>query len=151
MREREPAIWALRRITPAPTGRPAPGPASSAACGSRITARADPPARAHPSGAEGGSPAADARDPREPLPHLHALPRSGRRPGARSRRTPAGEPWHATDEDRTLNRIWRVTDPGAIAAVVTLRDRELLIADGHHRYETARVYAQEIGGEGEHD
>ena len=32
----------------------------------------------------------------------------------------------------------------------TLRDRELLIADGHHRYETARVYAEEIGGEGEH-
>ena len=28
--------------------------------------------------------------------------------------------------------------------------RELLIADGHHRYETARVYAGEIGGEGEH-
>ena len=25
---------------------------------------------------------------------------------------------------------------------------ELLIADGHHRYETARVYAEEIGGEG---
>ena len=29
-------------------------------------------------------------------------------------------------------------------------DAELLIADGHHRYETARVYAEEIGGEGEH-
>ena len=27
---------------------------------------------------------------------------------------------------------------------------ELLIADGHHRYETARVYADEIGGEGPH-
>ena len=27
---------------------------------------------------------------------------------------------------------------------------ELLIADGHHRYETARVYAEEIGGEGDH-
>jgi len=26
----------------------------------------------------------------------------------------------------------------------------LLIADGHHRYETARVYAEEIGGEGDH-
>ena len=31
-----------------------------------------------------------------------------------------------------------------------LADAELLIADGHHRYETARVYADEIGGEGEH-
>ena len=26
----------------------------------------------------------------------------------------------------------------------------MLIADGHHRYETARVYAEEIGGEGPH-
>jgi uncharacterized protein (DUF1015 family) len=32
----------------------------------------------------------------------------------------------------------------------TLRDAELLIADGHHRYETARAYADEIGGEGAH-
>ena len=30
------------------------------------------------------------------------------------------------------------------------RNAELLIADGHHRYETARVYAEEIGGEGPH-
>ena len=32
----------------------------------------------------------------------------------------------------------------------TLADAELLIADGHHRYETARIYAEEVGGEGEH-
>jgi uncharacterized protein (DUF1015 family) len=57
----------------------------------------------------------------------------------------------ATDPDGTLNSIWRVTDPDAIASVQhTLSDRELLIADGHHRYETARVYAEEVGGEGEH-
>ena len=31
-----------------------------------------------------------------------------------------------------------------------LAPTELLIADGHHRYETARVYADEIGGEGPH-
>ena len=31
-----------------------------------------------------------------------------------------------------------------------LEPTELLIADGHHRYETARVYADEIGGEGPH-
>ena len=30
------------------------------------------------------------------------------------------------------------------------RDAELLIADGHHRYETMQAYADEIGGEGEH-
>src|SRR5439155_1108317 len=31
-----------------------------------------------------------------------------------------------------------------------LAEAELLIADGHHRYETARAYAEEIGGEGAH-
>jgi uncharacterized protein (DUF1015 family) len=61
---------------------------------------------------------------------------------------PFGE---VTDDDGTRNRLWRVTDPGAIAAATAaLADVELLIADGHHRYETARVYAEEIGGEGPH-
>ncbi len=51
-----------------------------------------------------------------------------------------------TDDDGTVNRLWRVADPDAIAtATQALRGRELLIADGHHRYETARVYAQEAG------
>lgn len=55
-------------------------------------------------------------------------------------------------EDGTFNRLWRITDPGAIAAVqAALEPSELLIADGHHRYETARVYAEEIGGEGDHN
>src|SRR3954451_15228870 len=63
-----------------------------------------------------------------------------------------GEPWgEATDADGTVNRLWRVADGGAVAkATHALRDVELLIADGHHRYETARVYAEEIGGEGDH-
>jgi uncharacterized protein (DUF1015 family) len=34
--------------------------------------------------------------------------------------------------------------------IETLDGTELLIADGHHRYETARVYADEIGGDGPH-
>jgi len=63
-----------------------------------------------------------------------------------------GEPWgEATDEEGTVNRVWRVGDPEAIRAVASeLADAELLIADGHHRYETARTYAEEVGGEGEH-
>src|SRR5579884_2978906 len=68
-------------------------------------------------------------------------------------RAAIGEPpWaEATDEDGTVNRLWRVADPEALAAVSqALQSRELLIADGHHRYETARVYAEEIGGEGPH-
>lgn len=62
------------------------------------------------------------------------------------------EPWaETTDADGTVNRIGRVQNPEAIAAVTqALAETELLIADGHHRYETARVYAEEIGGEGPH-
>jgi len=61
-------------------------------------------------------------------------------------------PWgQVTDDDGTLHRLWRVGDARAIAAATdALAETELLIADGHHRYETARVYADEIGGEGEH-
>jgi uncharacterized protein (DUF1015 family) len=64
----------------------------------------------------------------------------------------AGEPWgRATDEDGTVNRIWRIVDRGPITTITeALKRTELLIADGHHRYETARVYAEEIGGEGPH-
>jgi uncharacterized protein (DUF1015 family) len=63
-----------------------------------------------------------------------------------------GEPWgEATDEDGTVNRVWRVGDPEILAAVTErLAGAELLIADGHHRYETARAYRDEIGGEGPH-
>jgi uncharacterized protein (DUF1015 family) len=61
-------------------------------------------------------------------------------------------PWAQTeDDDGTVNRLWRVDDAEAIDTVTrALAGVELLIADGHHRYETARVYAEEIGGEGEH-
>jgi uncharacterized protein (DUF1015 family) len=56
-----------------------------------------------------------------------------------------------TDDDGTAHRLWRVADPRAIAAArQALEPTELLIADGHHRYETARVYADEVGGEGGH-
>jgi uncharacterized protein (DUF1015 family) len=79
-------------------------------------------------------------------------------------RDPSGEAWSAlepatasppwgevTDEEGTTHRLWRVADQAAIArAQEALAGVELLIADGHHRYETARTYAEEIGGEGEH-
>jgi len=64
----------------------------------------------------------------------------------------SGEPFAAaTDHEGTRNTLWRISDPGALDGLGRmLADAELLIADGHHRYETARVYAEEIGGEGEH-
>jgi uncharacterized protein (DUF1015 family) len=67
---------------------------------------------------------------------------------AATEQPPFGE---MTDDEGTTNRLWRIADPSAITTVqAALRDAELLIADGHHRYETARVYADEVGGEGEH-
>ncbi|HEY1777603.1 MAG TPA: DUF1015 domain-containing protein [Solirubrobacteraceae bacterium] len=62
------------------------------------------------------------------------------------------DPWgELTDEEGTRHRLWRCADPEAIAtAQLALENAELLIADGHHRYETARAYAEEIGGEGDH-
>jgi uncharacterized protein (DUF1015 family) len=61
-------------------------------------------------------------------------------------------PWgEVTDADGTTHRIWRVADPEAIAAVQQATgEAELLIADGHHRYETMQAYAEEIGGQGDH-
>ena len=63
-----------------------------------------------------------------------------------------GQPWaEVTDDEGTTHRIWRIDDPEAHRAVTAeLGDSELLIADGHHRYETARAYADAIGGEGPH-
>ncbi len=57
------------------------------------------------------------------------------------------DPWgEVSDDDGTTHRLWRVSDVDAIAAVQSAaRDAELLIADGHHRYETMEAYANEIG------
>jgi uncharacterized protein (DUF1015 family) len=56
-----------------------------------------------------------------------------------------------TDDDGTVNRLGRATDQTVIERFQqALGGAELLIADGHHRYETARVYAEEVGGEGAH-
>ena len=61
-------------------------------------------------------------------------------------------PWGAvSDAEGTVHRVWRVVDREAIAAVREAASAsELLIADGHHRYETMQAYADEIGGEGDH-
>ncbi|HET7053648.1 MAG TPA: DUF1015 domain-containing protein [Solirubrobacterales bacterium] len=63
------------------------------------------------------------------------------------------EPWgEASDEGGTLTRVWRVGDPAILTQVTELLGgSQLLIADGHHRYETAIAYRDEIGGEGDHE
>ncbi|MEC9292838.1 MAG: DUF1015 domain-containing protein [Chloroflexota bacterium] len=47
-------------------------------------------------------------------------------------------------------RLWRVTDPGTISVIQTvLRDSEIFIADGHHRYEAALRYRSAVRSERE--
>ena len=49
-----------------------------------------------------------------------------------------------TDEYGVLHRLWRVNDPAAIRLLTTtMADKKLIIADGHHRYETALAYSKE--------
>jgi len=49
-----------------------------------------------------------------------------------------------TDEYGVLHRLWRVADPAAIRLLTTaMADKKLIIADGHHRYETALNYSKE--------
>jgi uncharacterized protein (DUF1015 family) len=49
-----------------------------------------------------------------------------------------------TDEYNVLHRIWKVSDPAVIRLLTTaMADKKLIIADGHHRYETALNYSKE--------
>ncbi|MGA8741220.1 MAG: DUF1015 domain-containing protein [Terracidiphilus sp.] len=49
-----------------------------------------------------------------------------------------------TDEYGVLHRVWRVSDPAVIRLLTsTMGDKKLIIADGHHRYETALSYSKE--------
>ncbi|HWE84176.1 MAG TPA: DUF1015 domain-containing protein [Terracidiphilus sp.] len=49
-----------------------------------------------------------------------------------------------TDEYGVVHRLWRISDPAVIRLLcAAMRDKKLIIADGHHRYETALNYAKE--------
>ena len=49
-----------------------------------------------------------------------------------------------TDEYGVLHRLWKIGDPAAIRLLTTVMDdKKLIIADGHHRYETALNYSRE--------
>jgi uncharacterized protein (DUF1015 family) len=63
------------------------------------------------------------------------------------------EPWgDVTDGDGTTHRVWRTDDPAVHEAIATeLAPGELLIADGHHRYETSLAYQAEVGSGGPQD
>lgn len=51
-----------------------------------------------------------------------------------------------TDEEGTEHRLWRVDRPEAVGEIVAqFEDRTLVIADGHHRYQTALDHHAETG------
>ncbi len=63
------------------------------------------------------------------------------------------DPWgEVTDGDGTTHRTWRIGDPAIHEAIaIELARAELLIADGHHRYETSLAYQREVGPGGPAD
>ncbi|MGH9355901.1 MAG: DUF1015 domain-containing protein [Terriglobia bacterium] len=52
------------------------------------------------------------------------------------------DPWQQLkDEYGTLHSVWRFSERSTLDRVVAgMRDKKLIIADGHHRYETALAY-----------
>ena len=153
VRDREPALWAMTQAYRGPDG--AERVRHGLFCRVRITDYGPglirPHERTHPAAKEDRLQLMRAtRANLSPIFSLYDDPAGA----AWSALEPATEapPWgEVTDDDATVHRLWRVTDPAAIERVqAALADRELLIADGHHRYETARTYAEEVGGEGDH-
>jgi uncharacterized protein (DUF1015 family) len=51
------------------------------------------------------------------------------------------------DEYDAVHRLWRISEPSAVRAIQdSMLDKKLLIADGHHRYETALAFRNENPG-----
>jgi uncharacterized protein (DUF1015 family) len=148
--DREPAIWALTQEFAAPDG------ATRTRHGllARVRIEEYGPGRIRPHERTQPGPKEDRLRLTEATRH-NLSPIFSLYPGDAWRHVApalAADPWgEATSGDGTVNRVWRIADPEAHDAVSsTLVGAELLIADGHHRYETACTYADAIGGDGPH-
>ncbi|MDP4152126.1 MAG: DUF1015 domain-containing protein [Bacillota bacterium] len=54
-----------------------------------------------------------------------------------------------SDDDNVIHRLWCITDTNVINAIIDdFKDRQLFIADGHHRYETALNFRNKLRSEG---
>jgi uncharacterized protein (DUF1015 family) len=54
------------------------------------------------------------------------------------------KPQEVTDEYGAVHRLWPVSDPATVARFQSgMANRKFIIADGHHRYETALAYRNE--------
>jgi uncharacterized protein (DUF1015 family) len=153
VREDEPAIWVLRQEYTGPDGRDLvrTGFLARVRVEEYGAGRIRPHERTHPGPKEDR-----LRLTRATRTNLSPIFSLFPDPDAEASRTleagMRGEPFAtATDHEGTRNTLWRLSEPDWVATLQgAVADAELLIADGHHRYETARVYADEIGGEGEH-
>ena len=55
--------------------------------------------------------------------------------------TMRNEPFAVVEENKVLNKAWRLEDEETIEFIIDrFSDKKILIADGHHRYETALNY-----------
>jgi uncharacterized protein (DUF1015 family) len=153
VRDDEPALWALSQDYTGPDGRPRQrhGFFARVRVESYGAGRIRPHERTHPGPKEDRLRLTRATQANlSPIFSLYDDPENAAW-GALARHTEAEPFGDVTDPDGTRHRLWRIEDQTAIETVQrTLRDTELLIADGHHRYETARVYAEEVGGDGAH-
>jgi uncharacterized protein (DUF1015 family) len=148
VREDEPAVWVLRQDYTAPDG------ARRSRTGFFARVRVDEygPGRIRPHERTHPGPKEDrlklTRATRTNLSPVFALFPDPNGIAERATAAIAGaEPFAAVEDDT----LWRTADEDMIAELqMAVADAELLIADGHHRYETARVYAEEVGGAGEH-
>jgi uncharacterized protein (DUF1015 family) len=63
------------------------------------------------------------------------------------------KPWECvTDEYGTAHSVWRLADSSLVERVIAeMREKRLVIADGHHRYETALAYRDECRAAGRSD
>ena len=153
VRDREPALWAHTQEYRAPGGRTLTR--RGFFCRVRIESygpgRVRPHERTHPGPKEDRLRLTRAtRADVSPIFSLYSD--SAQAAWAALEPTTGEAPWgEVSDPDGTVHRVWRVADSKAIAAVQEATSAaELLIADGHHRYETMQAYADEVGGEGEH-
>jgi uncharacterized protein (DUF1015 family) len=153
VREDDPSVWVLRQDYAAPGGerRTRTGALARLRVDDYGPGRIRPHERTHP------GPKEDrlrlTRATRTNLSPIFSLfPDPDGAAGRAMEQVAAAEPFaSAADLDGTQNTLWRSSDDDLVAELqMALADAELLIADGHHRYETARVYADEVGGDGEH-
>src|SRR3954452_19856840 len=150
VRDEQPALWALQQAYTGPDGRPRTrhGIFARVRVEDYGAGRIRPHERTHPGPKEDRLRLTRATEANlSPIFSLYDDPHGAAwaaiEPHLRA------EPWgEVSDEDGTRHRLWRIPESDVADAVrAALAGTELLIADGHHRYETARVY-QEEGGAG---